>query len=162
MQRNAGTATRAGTTNCARSKPPPLSSCKGDGSENPERSLPVPGMVYIVDDDDAVRDSLSMLLQINGVPALTYASGDAFLHDVSPDRNACLLIDMNMPGMTGLEVLAELQTRGITIPTIVMTGGLAAGMQAAAARTGATVLRKPFRAGELMAHVKEALGRDRA
>lgn len=116
-------------------------------------------MVYIVDDDAAVRDSVSMLLQSHGVPALTYASGSAFLRDVASDKNACLLIDMNMPGMTGLEVLAELQKRGITIPAIVMTGGLAAGMQAAAARIGTTILRKPFRSGELMAHINEALSR---
>jgi two-component system, LuxR family, response regulator FixJ len=121
--------------------------------------MSVPGTVYVVDDDDAVRDSVSLLLQIHGVLALTYASGDAFLRDVSPDKNACLRIDMNMPGMTGLEVLAELQRRGIAIPAIVMTGVLAASMQAAAARTGATVLRKPFRSGELLAYIKEALGR---
>jgi len=115
------------------------------------------GMVYVVDDDDAVRDSVSILLQIHGVRVRTYASGGAFLRDPSPEKNACLLIDMDMPGTTGIDVLAELQRRGTAIPAIVMTGGRATSLQAAAARIGATVLRKPFRSGELMVHIKQLL-----
>ena len=117
----------------------------------------MPGMVYVVEDDDGVRDSVAMLLRNYGVPVRTYASGGAFLRDLCPEKEACLLIDMNMPGVTGLEVLAELQRRGIAIPAIVMTGGLASSIEAAAARIGVTVLRKPFRPGELMAQIKQAL-----
>jgi len=119
--------------------------------------MPVPGMVYVVDDDNAVRDAVCMLLQSHDIPFRAYVSGSAFLREVSLEKNACLLIDLNMPGTTGLEVLAELQRREIEIPAIVMTGGLATGMQAVAARNGATVLRKPFRSGELMAHIKQML-----
>ena len=124
--------------------------------------MPVAGIVYVVDDDEAVRDSVSMLLQIHGITVRSYASGGAFLRDSVAEKNRCLLIDLNMPGMTGPEVLAELQRRSIAIPAIVMTGGLTPNTQAAAAQTGAIVLRKPFRPGELMAHIKEALASHRA
>ena len=124
--------------------------------------MPVPGIVYVVDDDEAVRDSVSMLLQIHGITARTYPSGGAFLRDLAPEKNACLLIDLNMPGMTGFEVLAELQRRGIAIPAIVMSGGLVISTPAVRGRIGATVLPKPFRSGELLAHIKEALAGYRA
>jgi two-component system response regulator FixJ len=118
-------------------------------------------IVYVIDDDDAVRASICMLLESYGVPARTYPSGGAFLRDLPP-THGCLLVDANMPGMSGLELLDQLRGRGSAIPAIVMTGALTAGIRGAADRAGATLLRKPFRPGELITCIEKALGSCRA
>jgi two-component system response regulator FixJ len=116
-------------------------------------------VIYVIDDDDAVRDSLHMLLESHGFPVRTYASGSAFLRDVPTDASACLLIDVNMPDMNGLELLDELRKRGVTIPAIFMTGGLTTTIPPSVDRTEARLVEKPFRAAELIGCVEMAVGR---
>jgi two-component system response regulator FixJ len=119
-------------------------------------------VIYVIDDDDAVRDSIRMLLECHDIPVRTYASGAAFLRDEPPDESDCLLIDVDMPDMNGLDLLDALRKRGVTIPAIVMTGGLTTTNPPPADRTDAMLVEKPFGAGELISCIETALGRHRA
>jgi two-component system, LuxR family, response regulator FixJ len=119
--------------------------------------MPAERVVYVIDDDDAVRDSICMLLESYGIAARPYASGMAFLADLPPEHG-CLFVDVDMSGINGLELLDRLRSRGIAIPAIVMTGALTSTIRRAVDRAGASLLQKPFRSGELMACIKQALG----
>ncbi len=77
--------------------------------------------VYIVDDDLAVRDSLALLLNLKGLVTQVFASGEAFLAACQSDWAGCLLLDVRMQGMTGLEVQQEILRRGINLPVIMIT-----------------------------------------
>ena len=115
-------------------------------------------IVHLIDDDFAVRDSTELLLQIAGIDVRAYASGIEFLNDADPSEIRCLVIDVHMPGINGIELLDRLRTAGIITPAIFITaiGGTAA-LMAAAARTGATILLKPFKSGELIKGINELL-----
>lgn len=78
-------------------------------------------LLHVIDDDAGLRDALAFLLEVNGVDARFYESGDAFLAAL-PVEEGCLLTDVRMPGLTGLELVRELKARGIDLPVIVMTG----------------------------------------
>ena len=79
-------------------------------------------IVFVIDDDDAVRDSLCLLLRLRGYAPRPYASGDAFLaDDANAPANAIVLLDLKMPGLSGIEVQAELRARGRQWPVIVLT-----------------------------------------
>ena len=78
--------------------------------------------MFVVDDEEPVRKSLSRLLKAIGVPSETYASATAFLASYAGDRRGCLLVDLRMPGMSGLDLIEELNRRQIALPVIVMTG----------------------------------------
>lgn len=117
--------------------------------------------VHIIDDDAAVRDSLRLLLDLHGYAPATYASAEDFLAVVSPDTTGCVLADMRMPGMSGLELQTALQSRQIGLPVVVIT----AHGDVAAARTsfknGALdFLEKPVDTQQLLAAVNAALDRD--
>lgn len=117
--------------------------------------------VHIIDDDAAVRDSLRLLLDLHGYAPATYASAEEFLATVSPDTTGCVLADMRMPGMSGLELQTALQSRHIGLPVVVIT----AHGDVAAARTsfknGALdFLEKPVDTQQLLAAVNAALDRD--
>lgn len=77
--------------------------------------------VYIVDDDDAVRDSLALLLNLKKLTTRTFPSGEEFLAACQPDWAGCVLLDVRMQGITGLEVQQEILRRGIRLPVIVIT-----------------------------------------
>jgi two-component system response regulator FixJ len=113
--------------------------------------MPASPMVYVIDDDAAVRDSLQLLLETYGIPVRGFASGEAFLSTSPPDGRNVLLFDLNMPAMTGFELLDELRRRGITGPAIIMTGGLTAGVP-----SGASLIEKPFSPAELIDRLKAA------
>ena len=123
--------------------------------------MPKERVVFVIDDDNAVRHSICMLLESCGIVARPYASGAAFLAD-SPAAHGCLLVDVEMRGMTGLELLDRLRSREMALPAIVMTAAPTSLVQRSVDRVGATLLRKPFRSGELMASIETALGRCRA
>jgi two-component system, LuxR family, response regulator FixJ len=118
--------------------------------------------VYVIDDDDAVRDSIRLLLEITGFAVRSYASGAGFLREAPSQRNSCLLVDLDMPGMNGFDLLDQLRQRGKTIPAIIMTGGVTPTVRSDAKRVGVQLLEKPFHAQELMGCIEAALGRYQA
>jgi FixJ family two-component response regulator len=117
---------------------------------------------YVIDDDDAVRDSIRILLETSGYAVRSFDSAAALLGGERPVKNSCLIIDVDMPGTGGLELLDRLRREGVTTPAIVMTGAFSARGRAAVERADAMALEKPFAVGELVSCIKEALGRYQA
>jgi RNA polymerase sigma factor (sigma-70 family) len=118
--------------------------------------------VFVVDDDDALRASLRLLLKSLHLPSIEYASAAEFLHKYDPGRPGCLLLDVRMPGMSGLELQQELNRRGAIVPVIFITGHGDVPMAVAAVRHGAfDFLQKPFSAEDLITRIRGALERDR-
>ena len=114
--------------------------------------------VVVVDDDDAVRDSLQALLEAEGFAVQTFAAAADFLEGYQPTPNSCLLIDVRMPGMDGLELLTRLATRVSSPPVIMMTGHGDVPMAVMAMKLGAVdFIEKPFVAGTLVRSIRDAL-----
>ena len=114
--------------------------------------------VHIVDDDEAVRKSLQMLFKSVGVTTQAYESGDAFLDQFDGSVEGCVLLDIRMPGTSGLEVQKQLTERGNTLPIIFITGHGDVPMAVEAMQLGAfDFVQKPFRDQDLMDRVSEAL-----
>jgi two-component system response regulator FixJ len=114
--------------------------------------------VFIVDDDDAVRKSLQLLFKTVGIEAVGFASGDDFLHAFDNDWQGCIVLDIRMPGTSGLEVQKILKERGCSQPIIFITGHGDVPMAVEAMQTGAfDFVQKPFREQELMDRVQQAL-----
>jgi two-component system response regulator FixJ len=114
--------------------------------------------VYIVDDDDAVRNSLRLLFKTVGIEAIGFESGDSFLHDYDRDWQGCIVLDIRMPGTSGLEVQKILEERSNTLPIIFITGHGDVPMAVEAMQLGAfDFVQKPFRDQELMDRVAQAL-----
>jgi FixJ family two-component response regulator len=121
-----------------------------------------PATVFIVDDDEAVRGSLKLLLKTLGLPAQAYASAQEFLADFDPQHSGCLVLDIRMPGMSGLELQEELNTRGAMLPIIFITGHGDVPMAVEAMQHGAMdFLQKPFRDQDLLDRINRALEKDR-
>jgi len=116
--------------------------------------------IAVIDDDDAVRDSVGTLLEANGFSVRCFASGPEFLSSDFQNNTACLLLDYHMPEMTGIDLLIELQQRGFFYPTILITG-LSDGMiQKRAYEAGVLdVLRKPTQDKVIVEAVRNALSR---
>jgi FixJ family two-component response regulator len=122
-----------------------------------------PATVFIVDDDEAVRGSLKLLLKTIGVPAQAYASAQEFLDTFDAQRPGCLVLDIRMPGMSGLELQEALNARGALLPIIFITGHGDVPMAVEAMQRGALdFLQKPFRDQDLLDRIHKALERDRA
>jgi two-component system response regulator FixJ len=118
--------------------------------------------VYIVDDDNGVRSSIRVLMKSIGLTAQTMASAQEFLAVYQPAQGGCLVLDIRMPGMSGLELQEELNRRGAVIPVIFITGHGDVPMAVEAMRHGAfDFLQKPFRDQDLIDRVQQALQRDR-
>lgn len=114
--------------------------------------------VYILDDDEAVRDSMSALLDSFGFEQNIYASAIRFLSDVTPEFAGCLLLDIRMPEMDGLEVLQNLVSKGITLPVIIITGHGDLPMAVKAMKFGAVdFIEKPFEEDVLVESVRRAM-----
>ncbi len=114
--------------------------------------------VTVVDDDEGVRDSLSMLLESVGLPHRVYGSATEFLEDMDTLPQGCLVLDIRMPGMSGLELQAELRKREVMLPTIFITGHGDIGMAVKAMRLGALdFIPKPYHEQELLDRIHEAL-----
>lgn len=117
--------------------------------------------VFIVDDDDAVRGSLRLLLKSVGLPAIAYASAAEFLLSWQPEQPGCVVLDVRMPGMTGIELQHELNRRGAIIPVIFISGHADIPMAVEAIQHGAfDFLQKPFRDQEFIDRVQRALATD--
>jgi FixJ family two-component response regulator len=106
--------------------------------------------IYLIDDDAAVRDSLRMLLEAEGFLVLEFASGAEFLRAGRLDGSSCLLLDMHMPGLSGVELLERIRADHPLTPVVVMTARPGAAIAKAAASAGAPLLEKPFRGRELL------------
>jgi FixJ family two-component response regulator len=121
----------------------------------------LPQTVYVVDDDDAVRDSLRLLLKSADLGCVAYASAQEFLASHDAAQPGALVLDVRMPGMSGLEMQHELNLRGVTVPVIFITGHGDIPMAVEAMQHGAfDFLQKPFRDQELLDRVQRALVRD--
>jgi FixJ family two-component response regulator len=120
------------------------------------------GVVFVIDDDDAVRDALKRLLGSVGLQAETYASASEFLHSRRPDISSCLVLDVRLPGLSGLDFQSELAKQHIHLPIIFLTGHGDVPMSVKAMKAGAVeFLIKPFREQDLLDAVQIALARDR-
>jgi two-component system CheB/CheR fusion protein len=118
--------------------------------------------VYVVDDEDQVRGALAVVLEDGGCLVETYASCEAFLEAFHPEKDACLLIDAYLPGMTGLELLRKLRADGHHLPAIMITGDSDVAIAVEAMRAGATdFIEKPIGRGELIASIDRALEHSR-
>jgi len=117
--------------------------------------------IYIVDDDEGVRNSLRFLLKSVGHVCQTLASAQEFLETYQPKQPGCLILDVRMPGMSGLELQQQLNLRGAIIPVIFITGHGDVPMAVEAMQHGASdFLQKPFRDQDLLDRIQRALERD--
>src|SRR5215472_4337362 len=118
--------------------------------------------VFVVDDDEGVRNSLRFLLKSVGQQTHTLASATEFLETYKPSQPGCLVLDVRMPGMSGLELQQQLNLRGAIIPVIFITGHGDIPMAVEAMQQGAfDFLQKPFRDQDLIDRVQRALEKDR-
>jgi FixJ family two-component response regulator len=124
---------------------------------------PADPVVYVVDDDPSVRRALSNLIRAVGLPVETFASAQDFLGYRRPDAPACLVLDVRLPGLSGLDLQRELADAGEPIPIIFITAHGDIPMSVRAMKAGAAeFLPKPFRDQDLLDAIGQALDRDRA
>jgi len=124
-----------------------------------EQSL---GVVYVVDDDEAVRDSLQWLLEGVNYSVQAYESAEAFLAAFDPQALACLILDVRMPGMSGLQLQEELAQRKAELPIVFITGHGDVPMAVSTMKKGAAdFIEKPFDQAELKALVEKMLAQAR-
>lgn len=117
--------------------------------------------VFLVDDDQAVRDAVGLLLRTTGLNVEAFANAADFLASDRVRRPGCLLLDVRMPGMSGLDLQKQLREQGHRIPIIFMTGHGDVPMATRAMKAGAfDFIEKPFQGQTLLARVREALERD--
>jgi FixJ family two-component response regulator len=120
-------------------------------------------VVFVVDDDQSVREGLSSLIRSIGLDVETYASGHEYLRRPPPQSPACLVLDVRMPGLSGLDLQRELAHQGREIPIIFVTAHGDIPMTVKAMKAGAAeFLSKPFRDQDLLDAICQALARDRA
>ena len=124
--------------------------------------MTAPPLVFVIDDDASVRSSLKFLLSTVGLQAETFDSADSFLHKKRPDVPSCVVLDVRLPGVSGIDFQHELTARNIYIPIVFLTGHGDIPMSVRAMKAGAVeFLTKPFRDQDLLDAVRVALDRDR-
>ena len=113
--------------------------------------------IHVIDDDDAVRESLSFLLETSGYAVAAYDSANAFLENLPPSQGACVITDIRMPGLTGLELAAKLKAQGFPAPIIVITGHGDIPLAVEAMKAGAAdFIEKPFDDGAILRAIQAA------
>ena len=118
-------------------------------------------LVYVIDDDEAVRDSMGMLLESADLPYRCYESADQFIEEHDGSQRGCLVLDIRMPGMTGLELQQKLAQIGSCLPIIFITGHGDVPMAVEAMRQGALdFLRKPVSEEHFLERIANALDRE--
>jgi two-component system response regulator FixJ len=118
-------------------------------------------LVIVVDDNAVLRDAVCVLLSTAGLDNIQYASAEEFLAAYQPSQPGCLILDVRMPGLSGLELQQELNLRGAVIPVIFMTAHGDVSMAVEAMRHGAfDFLQKPFSKQDLLACIKRAIAKD--
>ena len=119
-------------------------------------------IVYVIDDDESIREALNSLIRSVGLNVATFASAQEFLQSSRPDVPACLILDVRMPGLSGLDLQRDLAEANIHIPIIFITGHGDIPMSVRAMKAGAVeFLTKPFRDQDLLDAIQQALERDR-
>ncbi len=115
-------------------------------------------VVYIVDDDELIRDSLKVLVKSVGLHAEAFSSAQLFLDARLPDKPGCLVLDIRMPGLGGLDLQSELQKKDVSIPIIFITGHGTVPMSVRAMKAGAVdFLQKPFEDQELLDAIQHGI-----
>lgn len=115
-------------------------------------------IVHIVDDDAAMRQALCLLLESEGLHATAYASAEEFLEQIPETSRGCILLDVRMPGLSGLELQQYLQRKQISLPIIVMTGYADVSMAVQAMKAGAVdFIEKPFDNEHLLQQIQVCL-----
>lgn len=118
--------------------------------------------VFVVDDDPLIRDALEQLIKSDGLRAFTFSSAQEFLEKELPDEPCCLILDIRMPRLSGLDLQDELAKRGLTIPVIFITGHGTVPMSVRAMKAGAVdFLQKPFEDQELLDAIHNAIEQNR-
>ncbi len=121
-----------------------------------------PPSVYLVDDDQALRVALKFSLELEGFSVATFESGEDLLRAQLPHRGGCLVLDQNLPGLSGLETLSVLRSRAVKLPALLITSHLAIGLRDTARIEGATVVEKPLLGDVLVRCIRLALNQARA
>lgn len=117
--------------------------------------------VHVIDDDDAIRDALGWLLRSRGVPARSWASAEAFLAEYSGEMRGCVVLDVRMEGMSGVELFDHLLARGSRLPVIFLTGHGDVPLAVAALKKGAfDFVEKPFNDNDLVDRIVAAVRHD--
>jgi two-component system response regulator FixJ len=117
-----------------------------------------PRTVHIIEDDATVRESIRLLLGAEGFDARTYVSAIDFLGAIEPNETGCVVTDVSLPGMSGVELLTHIMERGLSLPVIVMTGQANVPMAVSAMKLGAfDFMEKPFSSETLVIAVRKAL-----
>jgi FixJ family two-component response regulator len=117
-------------------------------------------LVFVLDDDEALRDSLRWLLGAAGYDVVTCSTAEGFLLEAERGSAACLVLDVRLPGMSGLDLQQELNRRGDTVPIVFMTGHADAWAALEARKNGAShVLQKPFQEAQLLDSIGQAARR---
>jgi len=115
-------------------------------------------MVFVVDDDEALRDSIACLLESENLPCKLFGDAHAFLEFCTPQQLGCILLDIRMPGMSGMELMEHLKANGISLPVIIITGHGDVPLAVRAMKSGAfDFVQKPFNTHELLDRVRAAL-----
>ncbi|MFZ0789066.1 MAG: response regulator transcription factor [Chromatiaceae bacterium] len=115
-------------------------------------------IIFVVDDDQAMRTSLKWLIESTGMQVRTFDSADAFLAAYYPGCAGCLLLDVRMPGMSGLELQNYMAREGYRLPVIIITGHGDVGMAVKAMKAGAAdFIEKPFHDEDLLGSIRNAL-----
>lgn len=127
----------------------------------PSEAAAAAPIVYVIDDDDGMRRALSLLLSTVGYKTLVFASPSDFLAHFGPDTHGCLVLDIRMPGMSGLELQQHLNRTGSMLPVIFITGHGDVPMAVQAMKEGAfEFIQKPFRDQDLLDRINHALQQD--
>lgn len=121
--------------------------------------MPDTPIIHVIDDDDAARDSLQFLLETAGHRARAYEAAESFLKQLPQEQNGCIITDVRMPGMSGIELLRMLKAREFPFPVIVITGHGDIPLAVEAMREGASdFLEKPYNDEALLQSIARALG----
>lgn len=122
--------------------------------------LTEPALILVLEDDQALRDSLQFRLELDGYRVETFPTGEALLDHPLPDRNALLVLDEKLPDRRGSEVLAVLRDRGVTLPAVIITSHPRPALQLLALVGRAHIIEKPLLGDALFTHIGNVLSLD--
>lgn len=115
-------------------------------------------IVVVADDDDAVLNSIKFSLEIEGFAVLTFADGQTMLDGIDKTRCACIVLDQNMPGLTGIAAATKLRQQGVATPVILITTGPSEDLRTAARQRKIQVVEKPLLGNQLIDSIHRAIG----